>query len=250
MRACIVMIVFDMLFDVVVADASVGTVASLGFKANLAATFAKEGAVCLTAFADIDVMEAISAVLAEMRVVIRVLNAHGRHLVAIRIALTAVKAKLTKLTLLDGAVGTAAVRAEMLVPFGVLDAVFTAFTTLSVGIILTAEYAKAAIIAELDAVLVKTFVTLLADNTALLTVEVFVLTDLIGAVAVSALVTVHQLKFPTAFTEAATVAKTAHAVSAEPTIAAKVVLLVDHTLATAKAVPAFVDVALLTRHTV
>ena len=51
--------------------------------------------------------------------------------------------------------------------------------------------------------------------------EIAVLTDFIGAVAVAALLAVHQLQLPTTLAEAAAVAKTAHTVGAEPTVTAQ-----------------------------
>lgn len=216
MRSCVFVTACYMLFDVVIADASVRAGTPLCFKTKLTAAFAKEGAVCLAAFADIDVMEAISAVGAEMLVVIRILNAHGWHFVAIGITLTAVKAKSAKVTDLDGTESISAIRAKMLVPFRAFYTVFSAIASFCICIIPTAEYAKAAMIAKLDTVLVKTFIALLADHTALLAVQVGVGANIISAVAVSALFTVHKLKLPAALAEAAAVAKTAHTVLAEP----------------------------------
>jgi len=247
-RTCVLMLVFDMRLDIAVAYTSVLAITALGFKANLTAALAKKRAVCLTALADIDVMEAISAVLAEMLVIVGVLNTHGRHLVAIGIALTAVKAKSAKVADLDGTEGASAIGAEMLVPFGIFYTVLAALTALGVGVILTAEYAKTAIVAKLDAVLEKTFVTLLTNNAAFLAVEVLVGANIISAVAVAALVTVHKLDLPVALTEAAAVTKTAHTVLTEPAFAAKIILLVNLTFATAHTVPAVTYVTLLTRH--
>ena len=97
MRACVPMLVFDMRFDIAVDYTSVVAIASLGFKTNLTAALAKESAVCLTALADIDVMEAIAAVLTEMEIVIAVLYAHRRrfHAIGIALAETATFAKTT-----------------------------------------------------------------------------------------------------------------------------------------------------------
>ena len=108
----------------------------------------------------------------------------------------------------------------MLVPFGIFNTVFTAVASLGMGIILTAEHTQTTVLAKLDAVFIQTFVTLLADDAALLAVEVAVGANIISTVAVSALVTVHQLQLPTTLAEAASIAKTAHTVGAEPAVAA------------------------------
>jgi len=51
--------------------------------------------------------------------------------------------------------------------------------------------------------------------------EIAVLTDFIGAVAVAALFAVHQLQLPATLAEAASVAQSAHAVPAEPAATAQ-----------------------------
>ena len=221
MRTCVLMIVFDMLLDVAVADTSVGTVASLSFKSDLAASFTQQKTCKLTVCANITIVEAFAAVLTEMEIVIAVLYAHGRGFHAIGIALTAVKAKSAKLADIYRTEGASAVGAEMLVPFGILHTVLAALTALGVGVILTAEYAKAAVVAKLDAVLEQAFLTLLTDNTAFLTVIVSKVTLCIRSVAVSALLAVHIFDFPAYLAETATVAKTTHTVSTEPTVTAQ-----------------------------
>ena len=62
---------------------------------------------------------------------------------------------------------------------------------------------------------------MLANDTTLLTMEIAVLTDFIDAVAVTALLAVHQLQLPATLAEAASVAKTTHTVSTEPTVTAQ-----------------------------
>lgn len=104
----------------------------------------------------------------------------------------------------------------MVIPVGVLDAVFTAGAALARRIVLATENAQTAIVAQLDAVLVQTFLALLADDTAFLAVEIIEGADVVGAVAV----------------------------------AAKLLLLVHYTFAAAKTVPAFVDIARLTGHAI
>lgn len=138
----------------------------------------------------------------------------------------------------------------MVIPVGVLDAVFTAGAALARRIVLATENAQTAIVAQLDAVLVQTFLALLADDTAFLAVEIIEGADVVGAVAVAALVAVHQFELPAALAEAAAVAEAAHAVGTEPAVAAKLLLLVHFTFAAAKTVPAFVDIARLTGHAI
>ena len=221
MRTCVAMIVFDMCLDVVVADTSVGAVASLSFKSDLAASFTQQKTCKLTVCANITIVEAFAAVLTEMEIVIAVLYAHGRRFRAIGIALAAVKAKSAKITDIYRTEGASAIGAEMLVPFGILYTVLAALTALGVGVILTAEYAKAAVLAKLDAVLEQAFLTLLTDNTAFFAVIVSKVTLCIRSVAVAALLAVHIFDFPAYLAEAATVAKTTHTVSTEPTVTAQ-----------------------------
>lgn len=212
---------FDMLDDVTVADTAVGAVAALGFKSDLAASFTQQKTCKLTACANITIVEAFAAVLTEMEIVIAVLYAHGRRFHAIGIALAAVKAKSAKLADIYRTEGVAAVGAQMLVPFRALDAVFAALTALSVGVVLTAEYAKTAIVAQFNAVLEQAFLTLLTDDTAFFAVIVSKVTLCIRSVAVAALLAVHIFDFPAYLAETATVAKTTHTVSTEPTVTAQ-----------------------------
>ena len=210
-----------MCVQIAVADTSVGAVAAFLFQANLTAGFAQQGASRLTAFADIAVVEAVAAVLAEMELIITVLYAHGRRFHAIGIALAAVKAKSANVTDIDSTEGASAIRAEMLVPFGIFYTVLAALTALGVCVVLTAEYAKTAIVAQFNAVLEQAFLTLLTDNTAFLTVIVSKVTLCIRSVAVAALFAVHIFDFPAYLAETATVAKTTHTVSTEPTVTAQ-----------------------------
>ena len=221
MRTCVLMIVFDMLLYIAVADTSVVAITALGFKADLAASFTQQKTCKLTVCANITIVEAFAAVLTEMEIVIAVLYAHGRRFHAIGIALAAVKAKSAKLADIYRTEGVAAIGAQMLVPFRALDAVFAALTALGVGVVLTAEYAKTAVVAKLDAVLEQAFLTLLTDDTAFFTVIVSKVTLCIRSVAVAALPAVHIFEFPASLAEAAAVAKTTHTVSTEPTVTAQ-----------------------------
>ena len=97
MRACVLMLVFDVRFDIAVAYTSVGTVTSLGFKAKLTASFTQQKTCKLTVCANITIVEAFAAVLIEMEIVIVVLYAHRRrfHAIGIALAETATVAKTT-----------------------------------------------------------------------------------------------------------------------------------------------------------
>ena len=213
----------NMLFDVAVADTSVRAVAAFRFQPDLAAGFTQQKTRKLTVCANITIVETFAAVLTEMEIVISVLNAHGRRIHAIGITLAAVKAKSANVTDIDSTEGVSAIRAEMLVPFGVFYTVLAALTALGVCVVLTAEYAKTAIVAQFNAVLEQAFLTLLTDNTAFLTVIVSKVTLCIRSVAVAALLAVHIFDFPAYLAETATVAKTTHTVSTEPTITAQFV---------------------------
>ena len=221
MRTCVLMIFFDMLLNVAVADTSVGAVASLGFQPDLAASFTQQKTCKLTVCANITIVETFAAVLTEMEIVIAVLYAHGRRFHAIGIALAAVKAKSANVTDIDSTEGASAIRAEMLVPFGIFYTVLAALTALGVCVVLTAEYAKTAVVAKLDAVLEQAFLTLLTDDTAFFAVIVSKVTLCIRSVAVAALLAVHIFQFPASLAETATVAKTTHTVSTEPTVTAQ-----------------------------
>ena len=221
MGTCILMIVFDMRLYIAVADTSVVAITALGFKAGLAASFTQQKTCKLTVCANITIVETFAAVLTEMGIVIVVLYTDGRRFGAVGIALAAVKAKSAKLADIYRTEGAAAIGTEMLVPFGILYTVLAALTALGVGVVLTAEYAKTAIVAKLDAVLEQAFLTLLTDNTAFLTVIVSKVTLCIRSVAVAALLAVHIFDFPAYLAETATVAKTTHTVSTEPTVTAQ-----------------------------
>ena len=75
MRAGIFVDIFNMGVNIAIADTTVGTVTSFRFKAGFTATFTKETIMFLTALAEVSPMEAISAVFAEMLVILQVFNA-------------------------------------------------------------------------------------------------------------------------------------------------------------------------------
>ena len=166
-------------------------------------------------------MEAVAAVLAEMELIITVLYTNGGSFGAVRITFTAIQTQLAKIAHFHFAVGSAAIRTEVVVPIGIFYTVFAAGAALGSGIIHTAEHAQTTIITQVDTVLVKTFLALLTNDTAFFTVQIFILTDFIGAVAVAARFAVHQLQLPATLAEAASIAQSAHAVSAEPTATAQ-----------------------------
>ena len=124
----------------------------------------------------------------------------------------------------------------MVVPIGCLRAVFSAITALGLSVVHTAVYAESAFVTKLYTVLEKTFLALLADKTAFLAVIVSAKALGVGAIAVIALLAVHIFNLPAGLAKAAAVAKTAHAIGAEPAIAAKltlggiVALLTAHTV--------------------
>ena len=221
MRTSVAMIVFDMRLYIAVADTSVVAITALGFKAGLAASFTQQNTCKLTVCANITIVETFAAVLTEMEIVIAVLYTDGRRFGAVGIALAAVKAKLAKVALVYHTVRGTAIGTEMLVPFGVFDTVLAALTALGVSVVLTAEYAQTTVVAKLNAVLEQAFLTLLTDNTAFLTVIVSKVTLCIRSVAVAALLAVHIFDFPAYLAETATVAKTTHTVSTEPTVTAQ-----------------------------
>ena len=210
-----------MLFYIAVVYASVVTVTAFLLEAKLTAVFTEQGSCSFTVFADYATVEAVAAVLAEMELIIIVLYADGRRFGAVGIAFTTVKAEAAGVADVHLAKGGSAVGAEVVVPIGVFYAVFPAGAALSLGVILTAENTKSAVVAKLYSVLVKTFLALLTNDTAFFTVQIFILTDFIGAVAVAALCAVHQLQLPTTLAEAAAVTEAAHTVSAEPTATAQ-----------------------------
>lgn len=166
-------------------------------------------------------MEAISAIKTEMPIVIVVLYADRRSIYTFGVSFTAIKAKLALVAHIHRTEGVTAVGAKMLIPLGILYAVLAALTALALGVIKTAEHAKPASLAQLYAVLEQAFLTLLTDNTAFLTVIVSKVTLCIRSVAVAALLAVHIFDFPAYLAETATVAKTTHTVSTEPTVTAQ-----------------------------
>ena len=211
----------DVCVQIAVAYTSVGTVAALGFKADLAASFTQQKTCKLTVCANITIVETFAAVLTEMEIVIAVLYAHGRRFHAIGIALAAIQAQFAKVAHFDLAERLTAVGTQMVVPIGIFNTVFAAGAALGSGVVHTAEYAQTAIIAQFNAVLEQAFLTLLTDNTAFLTVIVSKVTLCIRSVAVAALLAVHIFEFPASLAETATVAKTTHTVSTEPTVTAQ-----------------------------
>ena len=172
--ACVVVICCYVGFDIVIADTAVVTVTSFGFKTDGTAAFTKEHSFGFATAANVAIVEAFATVLAEMRVIVAVLNAKRGRIHTIGVALTAVKTKLTNLAHLDLAESISAIGAKMLVPFGALDAVFTAGASLRFRIVHTAIYTETAIVAKIDSVLIQTFLALLTDDTAFLAVIISV----------------------------------------------------------------------------
>jgi hypothetical protein len=119
-----------MVFDVAIADTTVAAITALGLQTDGAAAFANEQAFQLAAATNIAIVETVAAILAEMRVVITVFHAERRRIHTIRVALTAVKAKLTFFTHLNGTKSISAIGANMVVPIGTLNTVFSAITAL------------------------------------------------------------------------------------------------------------------------
>ena len=135
----------------------------------------------------------------------------------------------------------------MVVPIGIFYTIFAAGAALGSGVVHTAEYAQTAIIAQFNAVLEQAFLTLLTDDTAFFTVQIFILTDFIGAVAVAALFAVHQLQLRAAHAEAAAVAQTAlHTVAAGPADTAQFFFRGVVTFQTDIAMPAVIHIAVRT----
>ena len=128
--ACIPMLRCYMVFDVAIADTTVAAITALGLQTDGAAAFANEQAFQLAAATNIAIVETVAAILAEMRVVITVFHAERRRIHTIRVALTAVKAKLTFFTHLNGTKRISAIGANMVVPIGTLNTVFSAITAL------------------------------------------------------------------------------------------------------------------------
>ena len=211
----------DVCVEIAVADTSVGAVAALGFKADLAASFTQQKTSKLTACANITIVEAFAAVLTEMEIVIAVLYAHGRRFHAIGIALAAIQAQFAKVAHFDLAECLTAVRTQMVVPIGIFYTIFAAGAALGSGVVHTAEYAQTAIVAQFNAVLEQAFLALFADDATFFAVIVSKVTLCIRTVAVAALMAVHIFNFPTALAEATAVAKTTHTVSTEPTVTAQ-----------------------------
>jgi hypothetical protein len=182
-----------------------------------------------------------------MEIVIAVLYAHGRRFHAIGIALAAIQAQFAKVAHFDLAECLTAVRTQMVVPIGIFYTIFAAGAALGSGVVHTAEYAQTAIIAQFNAVLEQAFLTLLTDDTAFFTVQIFILTDFIGAVAVAALFAMHQLQLRAAHAEAAAVAQTAlHTVAAGPADTAQFFFRGVVTFQTDIAMPAVIHIAVRT----
>ena len=211
----------DVCVQIAVADTSVGAVAAFLFQSDLTASFTQQKTCKLTACANITIVEAFAAVLTEMEIVIAVLYAHGRRFGAVGIALAAIQAQFAKVAHFDLAERLTAVGTQMVVPIGIFHTVFAAGAALGSGVVHTAEYAQTAIIAQFNAFLEQAFLALLTDDTAFLTVIVSKVTLCIRSVAVAALLAVHIFEFPASLAETATVAKTTHTVSTEPTVTAQ-----------------------------
>ena len=211
----------DVCVEIAVADTSVGAVAAFLFQPDLAASFTQQKTCKLTVCANITIVEAFAAVLTEMEIVIAVLYAHGRRFHAIGIALAAIQAQFAKVAHFDLAECLTAVRTQMVVPIGIFYTIFAAGAALGSGVVHTAEYAQTAIIAQFNAVLEQAFLTLLTDDATFFAVIVSKVTLYIRSVAVAALLAVHIFEFPASLAETATVAKTTHTVSTEPTVTAQ-----------------------------
>ena len=211
----------DVCVEIAVADTSVGAVAALGFQPDLAASFTQQKTCKLTVCANITIVEAFAAVLAEMELIITVLYADGRRFGAVGIAFTAIQTQIAKVAHFDLAERLTAVGTQMVVPIGIFYTIFAAGAALGGGVVHAAEYAQTAIIAQFNAVLEQAFLTLLTDDTAFLTVIVSKVTLCIRSVAVAALLAVHIFEFPASLAETAAVAQTTHTVSTEPTVTAQ-----------------------------
>ncbi len=211
----------DVCVQIAVADTSVIAVAAFRFQTDLAASFTQQKTCKLTVCANITIVEAFAAVLTEMELIIAVLYAHGRRFHAIGIALAAIQAQFAKVAHIHLAERLTAVGTQMVVPIGIFNTVFAAGAALGSGVVNTAEYAQTAIVAQIYAVLEQAFLTLLTDDTAFFAVIVSKVTLCIRTVAVAALLAVHIFEFPASLAETATVAKTAHTVSTEPTVTAQ-----------------------------
>jgi hypothetical protein len=128
--ACVAVFRCDMIFKIVIADATVVTIAALRLQTDGTAAFAKEQSFRFAAAADIAVVETVAAILAKMRIIVAVFRTERRRIRAIGVALTAVKAKLTFFTHLNGTKSISAIGANMVVPIGTLNTVFSAITAL------------------------------------------------------------------------------------------------------------------------
>ena len=236
-RVCINMLRCYVGLNIFVADTTVKTVTTLIFQFEFTTPLTKKGFCLLTAFTNCGVMETTSAILTKVSVVVTILNANRRNVATFRVPLTTIKTKPTKFAYFDSTKSISAIEAEMVIPIGVLNAVFTTFATLVCGIVHTAEYAESAIVTKVYAILVKTFLTLLANNATLLTVIVPKSTFFVGAVTVAALSTVHIIRFRAFLTEAAAVAKSAHTVCTAPAYTAKIIFHYVVTFVTLETVP-------------
>ena len=160
----------DVCVQIAVADTSVGAVAAFLFQPDLAASFTQQKTCKLTVCTNITIVETFAAVLTEMEIVIAVLYAHGRRFHAIGIALAAIQAQFAKVTHFDLAERLTAVGTQMVVPIGIFHTVFAAGAALGSGVVHTAEYAQATIFTKVYSVFIQTFLTLLTNDTAFLTV--------------------------------------------------------------------------------
>ena len=192
-----------MLVKVGVAHARVTTVAALVLGIHTAAVLAAKLAAAIADFANIYVMEARSAVIAEMLVIFII--HHAKPLAAIGITLAAVKADLAYVALLDCTKRSSAVKADMVVPIGAFNAVLTALASLALCLRLAAFLAGATLVAEFKAVIVNASLAFLARQAALLAVlGAIFLACAVCVIAVAALGTMHTaFKLLTALATAA-----------------------------------------------
>ena len=192
-----------MLVKIGVAHAHVATVAALILCIHATAVLAAKFATAAADFASIYVMEACSAVIAEMLVVFII--HHAKPLAAIGITLAAVKADLANFALIYCAKRSSAIKADMVVPIGAFNTVLTALAALALRLCLTAFLAGATLVAEFKAVIVNASLAFLARQAALLAVlGAIFLACAVCVIAVAALRAMHTaFKLLTALATAA-----------------------------------------------
>jgi hypothetical protein len=113
--------------------------------------------------------EALSAVLAEMLLIVRILHAHAVD--AVRVGLTAVLAETAVFALLYFIKAHAAGFTEMVIKGRILDTVIAAVTATFLGILPAALLTKTADIADLKTVLDIAAIALLTDHMTVLTMR-------------------------------------------------------------------------------